>query len=140
FGPSREGYESVTWLSHLSLVMITDISAFWGLIMTPITDYAEPAARCAHFLADPAITNTFRARTYQAAEEETDTLVALDIAFHDFKIIFTATSVVFYIDDVVVATHVTQIPNAQMVTEYLMRTEAAAAKTMQIQNLSVEIS
>ncbi|GAI05790.1 unnamed protein product [marine sediment metagenome] len=140
FSIFEDGYTTVTWEARLSFTSVVDISALWGLFLNPVVDYAEPATRCAHFFADPAITNTFRARSLEAAEEETDTLVALDTDYHKFKMVWTATSVLFYIDDVLVATHATQVPDAGMITELLIRTEAVAFKNMNIDYNRVEVS
>ena len=134
------GYGTVTWEARLSFTSIADISALWGLFTVPPTDYTEPVTRCSHFLADPAISATFRARTYEAAEEETDTLVALDTAYHKFTIVWTAASVLFYIDDVLVATHATRVPDAGQVTDILIRTEAAATKGINVDYVRVELS
>lgn len=140
FTPFELGYTTITYEARIAVASIVDISATIGLFLQPLEDYAEPATRCAHFLMDPAITNTFRARTYDAAEQETDTLVALDTSYHKFVMIWTRTSVAFYIDDVLVATHATQVPEAPMHLGFLLRTEAAAAKYMQLQSVHVEIS
>ena len=137
----QTGYSTVTWLARLSLGAITDISALWGLLNTVITDYAEPADQCAHFLVDPTITNTFRARSYAGgAEEETDTLIALDGVIHEFKIVWTAGSVRFYIDTVLVVTHLVRIPNSGLVSEILVRTEAAAPRYLTVERVYVELS
>jgi len=140
FTPYELEFNTVTWETILALISVVDISAMWGLLSTVPVSYAEPTSPCAHFIADPAITNTFRARSYAAAEEETDTLVALDTSPHTFKIVWTSTSVLFYIDDVLVATHAAQVPNIPLVTTYLIRTEAAAEKIMRVCCLHVELS
>lgn len=140
FTPYEDGFSTVTWEAIVRVDSAADISSFIGLIQTPITGYAEPAAICAHFLIDQGVSATFRARTYQAAEEETDTLVALDTGYHKFKIVWTAASVLFYIDDILVATHATQVPTYPMVSEILHRTEAAFARVLSVEYVHVELS
>ncbi|MBA7650261.1 hypothetical protein ES703_58064 [subsurface metagenome] len=140
FTPFEEGYSTVTFEARVALVSIVDLSALLGLFETLLTDYAEPASRSMEFFVDPAITNTFRVRTYAGAEEETDTLVALDTDYHIFKMVWTTTSVLLYIDDVLVATHETQVPDQPMFIEFLIRTEAAANKTVALDYVHVELS
>ena len=140
FTPFEVGYTTVTWKARIAFSSVASISALFGLVSGAIVDYAEPAGDCAHFLADPAITNTFRARSWNAAEEETDTLVALDTALHRFRIEWTGPSILFYIDDVLVATHDTQVPDIRMTSELLIRTEANAEKRLLMDYVHVELS
>lgn len=139
FTPYEEGIDTVTWEARVRVNQATVLSAFIGTLRDAITDYAEPPSSCAHFLIDPVITNTFRARTRAAAEEETDTLVALDTDWHTFRIVWTIASVLFYIDDVLVATHAAQVPNCAHTSEFLIRTEAAGLKWMDIDYVHVEL-
>lgn len=140
FTPFEVGYTTVTWETRIRFVSIADISAFWGIFTAPPTDYEEDNTPLAQFLADPGISATFRARTWGAAEEETDTLVALDTDFHTFKIVWTATSVLFYIDNALVATHVTQVPGRPLTSALLIRTEAVASKYMYLDYVRGEMS
>lgn len=137
---NEDGYDTVTWKATLGLrTWFADVSLFLGLINTVIVDYAEPT-RAAHFFADAAVSANFLARSHEAAEEETDTGVAVDAAMHDFKIVWTAASVLFYIDDVLVATHAAQVPTRAMVSEILLRTEAASARYLVMDRVAVEVS
>ena len=141
FTPFEEGKTTITFEARIKLVSITDISALIGLFQVPPTDYAEPATDCAHFFMDPAVTSTFRARTYDSAvEEETDSLIALDTAYHKLGIIITRTEVTFYIDDVLVATHATRVPDVPLMIGILIRTEAGAQKNLRIDYVRVGLS
>jgi len=140
FSPAEEGYTTVTATFRVKLIDMADVSVLLGLFTTGLTDYAEPISDCVQFLIDPAITNTFRARSYDAAEEETDTLVALDTAWHTFRIEWAAASVLFYIDDVLVATHAVQVPGQVLIPSILIRTEANAIKRMDIDYVRVEVT
>jgi len=140
FTPFEEGYTTVTLETRIRLISVADISALFGLFQTIPTSYAEPATDCVQFLMDPAISATFRARTYDLAEEETDTLIALDTNYHKLKIIWTRTNVTFYIDNVLVATHATRIPDSMARLAFLVRTEAAGAKWLQIDYVHVEVT
>ncbi len=134
----EDDWAMLIWETQLKFMNTSLISAMWGLLSFPITEYSEPLADCAHFIADPAITNTFRVRTYEAAEEETDTFVVLDTDWHKFKMVWTAVSVLFYIDDVLVATHAAQVPLNALINEFLLRTEASSSKYMELDYLRVE--
>ncbi|GAH93512.1 unnamed protein product, partial [marine sediment metagenome] len=140
FTPWEHGYSKVTLEMRLALLDAAGVQALMGLLQTVITDYAEPAANCAHFLVDTAVSATFRARTYQAAEEETDTLVALDTDFHVFKIIWSRTNVLFYIDDVLVATHATQVPVPSLFIELVVRSLAGGVRAIDIDYIYAEMS
>jgi len=140
FTPYEVGYTTVTFETHIRLISVADISVLIGLFQTVPTSYAEPATDCVQFLMDPAISATFRARTYDAVEEETDTLIALDTNYHKLKIIWTRTSATFYIDDVEVASHVTRVPDSATRLAFLIRTEAAGAKWLQIDYVHVEVT
>jgi len=139
YNPGEEGYTTITWEARLSLPSIVDISSLWGLFYAVQANYLEPNVHCVQFFADPAISGTFRARTFAAAEEETDTLVALDTDLHDFKIVWTLTSVLFYIDGVLVATHATQVPSRTCFTEVLLRTEDNATKYLYLDLVRIEV-
>lgn len=139
FNVFEEGYTTVTWETRVKLLSIADISAFFGMLTAMAADYAEPATSIT-FFADPAVTNTFRARSHFGAEEETDTLLALDTDFHTFKIVWTATRITFFIDDALVATHLAQIPDRTLMSELLIRTEAAATKSLIVDYVRVELS
>lgn len=140
YTPHEEGYTTVTAKMNVRLVQITDISIFMGLLVTEITDYTSPAIDCAHFKIDTSGTITFKARTYNAAPEETDTGIALDTSFHELKIVWTAADVKFYIDDVLEATHSAQVPDSPLATEFIIRTQAAVAKYLLIDSVSVEVT
>lgn len=131
-----DGYTTLTWEARLNFSSIADISAFFGLLAAVITDYGEPLADCAHFFADPAVNANFNCRSYDGGEEQSDSGIALDTDFHKFKIIWTVASVLFYIDDVLVGTHATRIPDMPMTTEFLIRTEGAAVKGMRLDSIS----
>ena len=139
FNPAEFGHSMVNWEARLRLVSITLVSAFWGLVATFQGNYLEPAVDCAHFFADPVVSANFQARSYDGGvEEQTDTGVALDLVNHRFRICWTAASVLFYIDDVLVATHAVRVPDQSMGTEFLIRTEENAAKEMRIDYVRVE--
>lgn len=139
FIPWEEGYYAIMFEARLRLYSVVDISSLFGLFANPPTDYAEPATACLQFLADPAISNTFRVRNWKTAEEETDTLVPLDTDFHKFKVLWSKTSVLYYVDDVLVATHTTQIPNVPLKIGLLIRTECVTARSLHIDYIHVEV-
>ena len=140
FSFEENGYSIVTYETRVKLESIADISVLLGLFVNPVTDYAEPAFDCAQFLIDPAISATFRARSWETAEEETDTTIALDTDWHTFKIVWTSTSVLFYIDGVLVATHASEVPVQRLFLQYLVRTEDNAIKQLSIDYVSVKLS
>lgn len=139
FGPFEHDLKSVTWEARVQLPQITDISVFVGLLATVITDYAEPTAVCAHFVVDPAVSANWLARTFETAEEQTDTGVALSTAWVRLKMIWTANYVKFFINDALVATHSTRVPNINMTSELLVRTEADDVKYLRVDYVHVEL-
>jgi len=140
FAPEQPPYTTVAWETRIRFSSIADISAFIGLSAVGRTGYSEGSSAI-HFLADPAITNTFRARSFDAAaEEETDTLIALDTAWHTLKIVWIVGQCLYYIDDVLVVTHVTHPGVIAMGSTMVIRTEAAATKDLDIDYIRVEMS
>ena len=140
FTPFEVGYTTVEFEARIRFGSVADISALIGIFSTPPTSYAEPVTDCLQFLMDPAISNTFRARSYDGAEEETDTLIALDLNFHKLKIVWTRTAVTFHLDDVLVATHTTRVPDQHGRIAILIRTEANLAKGMMIDKVECQVS
>ena len=60
---------------------------------------------------------------WEGAEEQTDSGVAVDLNNVSLKMVWTATSVEFYIDNVLVATHTTRVPDTPLTSELLVRTD-----------------
>lgn len=140
FTPYEGGMEAVDWRAGVMFRIITNAAAFFGLLNGPaMINYAEPLQRCAHFFIDTAIGVNYFCRSYDGAEEQTDSGVAIDTDFHDFRILWTAASVLFYIDDVLVATHAAQVPARQCFSEFLVRTLAAAQMYMDLDYCHVEV-
>jgi len=140
FTPFEVGYTTVEFETRIRFGSVANISALLGIFSVLPTSYTEPNTDCLQFLMDPLITNTFRARTYNGAEEETDTLIALDLNWHRLKIVWTRTAVTFYLDDVLVATHVTRVPDQHGRIALLLRTEADLAKGMMIDYVDCKVS
>lgn len=140
FSPSEDGFTTVTWECRMAFNSVADISAFWGLLNAVTTGYAQNMTRACHFFADVAVNVNYNCRSHNALEETTDSGVALDTAFHTFKIVWTTTSVLFYIDDVLVATHITQVNLRSAIQHFLLRTEAGATKGMFIDKVKVVVS
>jgi hypothetical protein len=61
------------------------------------------------------ISANWQARSYQTAEQQTDTGVAADTSWHVFRIEITGSGVMFYVDGVLKATYTSQIPDAGLV-------------------------
>lgn len=102
----------------------------------------EIASPGASIFYNSSVGVNWQARSYQVAEEQTDTGVAADTDWHIFKIVITAADVTFYIDGTLVATHTVQIPNAGLVivTNRIiiqMRTLAAAVKRARYSYFSI---
>jgi len=107
------------------------------------TGYAEPLVDCAHFFVDDGVRANYSCRSYDGAEEETDSGVALDTGvanIHRFDIEWDNAQVVFKIDSVVVATHTTRIPDSPMGMVALIRTQdvAGAEKSANIIRMKVQ--
>lgn len=142
FTPSEYGFTTVTTEIRARLGMITNVQSYFGLIDIggPITVYLEPVDDCAHFFVDTGISNTFRARTWRTAEEETDTGIALDTSWHRFRITWTAAQVLFHIDDVLKATHATRVPDKPLILQFLAHTLGAFSRLLDIDYATVELS
>lgn len=83
---------------------------------------------------DSAVGGNWQSRTWMGAEEQQDTGVAADTDWHSFLIERTLTYTKFYIDDVLVTTHTTQIPdgglgNFTTKVVFILRTLADVEKT-----------
>lgn len=137
-----DAYRRIAFKTRLKMNTTADTQALWGLFEAGAfpTTYAEPAIDCAHFFLDDGVDATnFVCRTYDAAAEEQTSGSAFDTNYHDFEFVWAETSVVFTIDDVVVATHATTIPDSPLGIVFLIRTEAAAVKSMDIEYVEVSV-
>jgi hypothetical protein len=119
----------------------SDILALFGLFEAGAfpTDYAEPNIDCAQFFIDVDTDANYACRTFDGGEEQTSSGVAVDTEYHKFEIIWAETSVLFLIDDDVVATHSTQIPDSPLGLVYLVKAEAAAEKSKDIEYVEVSV-
>lgn len=130
--PFNTGFTKVTLETRVKLLHITDIAAY--IAIGPfISDYAEPTEDAAHFFVDTSIDNQWHARTYRSAEEQTNNLGAIDTEWHTLKIVWYRTKVEFYIDDVLVAIHTSQVPRRGLRPTYLVRTLADAVRALRIE-------
>ena len=118
-----------------------DILALFGLFEAGAfpTDYSEPNIDCAEFFIDVNTDANYACRTFDGGEEQTSSGVAVDTAYHKFEIVWSETSIIFLIDDAVVATHATQIPDSPLGLVYLVKAEAAAEKSMDIEFVEVSV-
>jgi len=126
--PWNKDVLKVVFKSWMRPYRVTLVKHTFGLFYTPLANYAEPSSRCAHFFLDTDIGTTWRARTWESAEEETDLGVTADEAFHLFEIHWYTNKVEFYIDGVLKATHTTQIPTRLGYIQFLARTLEALGK------------
>lgn len=136
-------YRRITFKTRLKMNTTADTQALWGLFEAgafPAT-YAEPVVDCAHFFLDDGVdAANFVCRTYDAAAEEQTSGSAFDTTdYHDFEFVWSETSVIFTIDDAVVATHATTIPDSPLGIVFLIRTEGAAVKSMDIEYVEVSV-
>ena len=138
-----DAYRRISFKTRLKMNTTADTQAMWGLFEAGAfpTTYAEPVVDCAHFFLDDGVdAANFICRTYDAAAEEQTSGSAFDTSdHHDFEIIWAETSVLFMIDGVVVATHATTIPDSPLGVVFLIRTEAAAVKSMDIEYVNVRV-
>ena len=138
-----DSYRRVTFKTRLMMNTTANTQALWGLFEAgafPAT-YAEPLCDCAHFFLDDGIdAANFLCRTYDAAAEEETAGSAFDITdFHDFSFVWSETSVVFLVDDVVVATHATTIPDSPLGIAFLVRTQDGGVKSLNIEYVMVSV-
>ena len=138
-----DAYRRISFKTRLKMNTTADTQAMWGLFEAGAfpTTYAEPVVDCAHFFLDDGVdAANFICRTYDAAAEEQTSGSAFDTSdHHDFEIIWAETSVLFMIDDVVVATHSTTIPDSPLGVVFSIRTEAGAVKSMDIEYVKVRV-
>jgi len=88
---------------------------------------------CAQIFSDSAVGLAYQTRTYQAAEEQTNTGVTVDTSWHTFKIECVSGRIDFFIDGSAVSSHSTQVPNAGLMADMQnatinLKTNAAASK------------
>ena len=138
-----DAYRRISFKTRLKMNTTADTQAMWGLFEAGAfpTTYAEPVVDCAHFFLDDGVdAANFICRTYDAAAEEQTSGSAFDTSdHHDFEIIWAETSVIFTIDGSVVATHSTTIPDSPLGLVFLVRAEAAAVKSLNIEYVKVFI-
>jgi len=138
-----DAYRRIAFKTRLKMNTTVDTQALWGLFEAGAfpTTYAEPVVDCAHFFLDDGVdAANFLCRTYDAAAEEETAGSAFDTTdYHDFEFVWAETSVVFLIDDVVVATHATTIPDSPLGIVFLIRTQAGAVKSMDIEYVRVSV-
>jgi len=136
-------YSTVVFKTRLKFATTTDVQALWGLFKVGSfpTDYSEPAIVCAHFFLDDGINPNFVCRSVRTAEGETPSNVPLDNSFHSYTIIWTTSSVTFLIDDVIKATHTdeTHIPASPLGMVFLLRTQAAAIRSVSVEYAKVYV-
>lgn len=126
--PNSANYSTVTFETRVKFASTADCQCLFGLDLAGgmTTTYAEPAQDSALFIIDDGVSANYVCRSYNAAEEETASDVALDTSWHKFTIEWTTTSVVFKIDDVTKATHSTQVPDSPLGMIFLIRTQEVA--------------
>lgn len=119
----------------------SDILALFGLFEAGAfpNDYSEPAIDCAEFFIDVDTDANYACRTFDGGEEETSSGVAVDTEYHKFEIIWAETSIIFLIDDEVVATHATRIPDSPLGLVFLVKAEAAAEKSLDTEYVKVSV-
>jgi len=133
-------YRRIDFKTRLKMNTTALTQAMWGLFEAFPTGYSEPAIDCAHFFLDDGIdAANFICRTYDAAEEQTSGSAFDTTDYHDFELVWSETNVIFTIDDAVVATHATQIPDSPIGIVFLIRTEEAAEKSMDIEYVDVSV-
>jgi len=137
-------YSKVIFEARLKFASVADVKALWGFVKAGSfpTDYAEPVVDSAIFFLDNVtpVSANFVCRTYDAAEQETASDVVADTSYHTYKITWTADRVIFEIDGVVKATHETQIPDTPMGLVFLIRTNGAYEKAVNIEYVKVDVS
>lgn len=141
--PWMTNFSQVVWEARLSIVNLTNVQLFFGLISAgnEALVYAEPNLDIAEFFVDTSIDNQLHARTYRGGpEEQTDGLGAIDSNYHTYRIVWVASSVRFYIDGVLVATHTAQVPAANCNTEFLVHTLEADIKRLRMEYVKIEVS
>lgn len=134
-------YDVITVEIRLKANTNLDTQALWGLFEAGSfpADYAEPAVDCAHFFLDDGISANFVCRTYDAAEEQTASNIALDTAYHTFKTVWGSGQVTFLIDEVFKARHTAQIPDSPMGLVILIKTQADAEKSLDLEYIKVNV-
>lgn len=135
-------YSVITFEARIKMNHNPDTQALLGLFKAGSfpTGYAEPLVDCAQFFIDDAISPNFVCRSYDAAEQETASGLALDTSYHTFKFTWESAYVLFYIDDILYARHATQVPDSPLGIVVLIRTEKAggAERSLDIEYIKVK--
>lgn len=143
--PNSSEYSKVTAEWYLQMNTIVNTQAFFGLVdadpLNLILQYGEPNISSAIFFIDDGVRANFSCRTRDAAEEESDSGVAMAFdEWHLFVIEWEVASVVFKIDGTIVATHTTQVPAVPCMTMKIIRTEIALEeKGLEIEYVKVTV-
>ena len=110
-------YSKVVFEGKAMLEQLGGCAISFGLMSGNVL---KPNSTSAIFLYDSDVGANIYARTYDSAEELTDTGIAADTSWHLFRIEIRS-DVKFYIDGSLVATHTTQVPASQGGNPYAIR-------------------
>lgn len=143
FSVNDDGITTVTFEARIKLLEATWTRFMIGLQELPLTVWAGVFASGAGFRCNGGVgaTNIF-AENEQAAATTTDTGIVQDTAWHKYRIVWTAASILYYIDDVLEATHVVvaNIPTPPLLAGVLVYAGGAAVKHMRVDYIKVETS
>ncbi len=139
FSINEEGGATVTFEARIRLLSATNVESWFGLINPLITTpVASPPNSTGFFQTG----GNWQAVNENGAAESTDTGVAPDTSWHKFTIVWDASDILYYIDDVLKATHSTpaNFPLAPIFIEFIVQTEEGASKTMYLDWVTVEVT
>lgn len=144
WAPINSEYDTVTVDFYMKMNTTDNTQALWGLTDADLAQrfitYQEPAIDSAFFYVDDGVEANYFCRSLQAGEEQSSSGVPLDTeAWHTFTLVWTTASVIFKIDDSVVATHSTQVPTTPLMIMMLIKTEENNEKGIEIEYVKVTV-
>jgi len=143
FSLNEDGITTVTFEARVKLLEDTYISVDLGLWKAAVTGFAINIPDAIYFrVASTDTALPWFARNANASGTATDTGVTQDTSWHTFKIVWTATSIKYYIDDVEEADHTVaaNFPTAPLLVGAVVRAEENAAKHLRVDYMKVELS
>ena len=140
FTIEEEDKTTVTFETRVRLSDSGFIRFWFGLLSSVITTQESTPPNSTGFYNSGGA--NWRAENENGAAEDSDTGVALDTSWHTFKIVWDASDILYYIDDVLKATHSApaNFPQAPCRIEFLVEADSNSVRTMYVDWVTVDVT
>lgn len=139
FTINEEGKTTVTFEARIKFTSVTLVAAWLGLLNPAVTTVVGSPPNSVGFNSN---FGNWLAVNENGAAETTDTGVAPTTNWTKFKIVWDASDIKYYIDDVLKATHSTpaNFPLAPVLIEIALETGENVSKTLYVDYVDVEVT